>query len=74
MRMYDLVLLLLTVEVYHNASGYMCGSVVLPGPTNIPQSLPPQTSAAWTSLNPNRAHPVVWYMPFPKDIVDSLVS
>ena len=72
--MYELVLLQPTVDGYHNASGYMCVSVVLPGPTAITRILPPQPSAARPPLNPNGAHPIVWRMPLPKDIVDSLVN
>ena len=73
-RMYELVTLRPTVDGYHDASSYMCGGVVLPGPTAIPRSLPPQPSAARPSPNPNRAHPIVWRMTLPKDIVDYLVS
>ena len=40
-RMYDLVPLQSTVDGYHDASGCMCGGVVLPGPTAIPQEFPP---------------------------------
>ena len=47
---------------------------MLPGPTTIPQEMTSQPSAARPSRNPNGAHPIVWSMPFPKDIVDSLVS
>ena len=47
---------------------------MLPGPTATPRALPPQTSAARPSPNPTGAHPIVWRMPFPKDIVESLVS
>ena len=36
-RMYELVPLLPTVDGYHGASGYMCGGVVLPGPTATPR-------------------------------------
>ena len=74
MRMYELVLLQPTVDGYHNASGYMCGVVVLSVPTAIPRSLRPLLSAARPSLNPNGAHTIVWHMPFPKDIIDSQVS
>ena len=62
------------MDGYNDASGYMCGGVVLPGPTAIPQELPPQPSAARPSPNPKWEHPIVWHMPFPKYIVDSLVS
>ena len=80
MRIYKLVPLQPTVDGYHNtssyhdASGYMYGGVVLQVPTAIPRIFPPQTSAAQQPPNPNRAHPIVWRMPLPKDIVDSLVS
>ena len=73
-QMYELVPLHPTVDGYHDASGYMCGGVVLPGPTATPITLPPQPSAARPSPNPTGAHPIVWRMPFPKDIVESLVS
>ena len=72
--MYEIVTLRPTMDGYHDAYGYMCAGVVLPGPTYIPLSLPPQPSAARPSLNPNGAHLIVWRMPFPKDIVDSLLS
>ena len=72
--MYELVLLRPTVDGYHDASGYMCGGMVLPGPTAIPWSLLPQPSSMPPSPKPNRAHPIVWCMPFPKDILDSLIS
>ena len=47
---------------------------MIPGPTPIPQILPPQPSAARLYLNPIAAHPIVWQTPFPKYIVDSLIS
>ena len=74
MRMNKLVPLRPTMDGYHDASGYMCGGVVLPGPTAIPCSFTPQPRAAQPSPNPNGSHPIVWRMPFPKDILDSLVS
>ena len=74
MRIYKLFLLRPTVDGYHDALGYMCGSVLLPGPTAIPRISLPDPSAVWPSPNPNKAHPIVWRTPFPKDIVDSLVS
>ena len=73
-RMYELVPLLPTEYGYHDASGYMSGGVVLPGPTVIPRSLQLQPSAARPPPNPNCDHPIVWRMNFPKYIVDSLVS
>ena len=73
-RMYKLVPLRPTVDSYHDSSRYMYGGMVLPGPTAIPRILPLQLSAARPSPNPNRSHPIVWRMPFPRDIVDSVVS
>ena len=73
-RIYALVTLQPTVDGYHDASGYMCGGVFLPGPTAIPWILPPHPSAARLSSNPDGAHPIVWRMPSPKYIIDSLVS
>ena len=73
-QMYELVPLRPTVDGYHDVSGYMCRGVVLPVPTATPQELPPQPSPARPSPNLKEAYPIVWHMPFPKDIVDSLVS
>ena len=72
--MYELVPLRPTVDGYHDASRYMCNGVSLTGPTAIPQSLTPQPSAVCPSLNLRGVHPIVCHMPFPKDIVDSIVS
>ena len=72
--MYELVPLRPTVDGYHDASVYVCGGVVLLGPTATTRTLPPQPSAARPSPKPTGAHPIVWCMPFPKDIVESLVS
>ena len=73
-RMYELVPLRPTVDGYHDASGYMCAGVVIPGPTATPRTFPPQPSAARPSPNPTGAHPIFWRMTSPKDIVESLVS
>ena len=72
--MYELVPLRPIVDGYHDASRYMCGDMVLPGPTAIPRELPPQPSAVRPSQKPKGAQPIVWRMNFPKDIVYSLVS
>ena len=72
--MYEIVPLRPTVAGYQDASGYMCGGMVLPRPTSIPWELPPHPSSARPSPNTKGAHPIVWRIPFPKDIVDSLVS
>ena len=58
-RIYELVLIRPAVYGYHNTSCYMCVT---------------NPSAARPSPNLNGAHPIVWRMPLPKDIVDSLVS
>ena len=73
-HIYELVPLKHTVDGYHDASSYMCGRVVLPGPTAIPWVLPRQPSATRSSPNPTVDQPMVRRKPFPKDIVDSLVS
>ena len=70
MHIYKLVPLRPTVDGYHDASGYMCGGVVLPRPTAIPWILLLQPSAAQPSPNPTASHPVVCRVPFPKDGVD----
>ena len=71
---YELVPLQPTVGGYHDASGYVYGSMVMLGSTAIPRILLPQPSAARPSPNPISDHPIVWRAPFPRYIVDSLVS
>ena len=46
---------------------------MLPGPTATPRKIPLHPSAARPSPNPTGANPIVWCMPIPKDIVESLV-
>ena len=50
--MYELVPLRPIVDGYHDASRYMCGDMVLLGPTAIPWELPPQPSAVRPSQKP----------------------
>ena len=71
---YELFLLIFTVDGYHDASGYMCGGMVLPGPTAMTRVWMPQPSAAHPPPNPTAAHPVVCKAPLPKEDVDSLIS
>ena len=72
--MYDLVTLQPTLDVYHNASVYMCGGEVLPGPTTAPRISQPQPSAATKYLNPTGAHPIVLQANFTAYITDQLLS
>ena len=58
-RIYKIVPLRPTVNGYHDASSYMCGSVVLLGSTVILQILPSQPSTARPPPNPIAAHPIV---------------
>ena len=58
-RIYELVPLRPNADGYHDASGYMCGGVVLPGPNAIPRIFPPQPSAARPSPNPIAARTIV---------------
>ena len=62
------------LDVYHEAYGYMCGEVVLPGPTTVPRTLQPHPSAAKATSDPTGAHPIVWRVLFPKDVAASMVS
>ena len=47
--------------------------MVLPVPTAIPREFPPQPSAVQTAPNTKGAHPIVWHINSPEDIVESLV-
>ena len=72
-RLYELVPLSPTLDGYHDASGTMCGGVLLPGPGAIPRALPHQPATA-RPAHPGSAHPIIWRATFPPDIVASLVS
>ena len=54
--LYELVLLYLTLEGYHDAYGYICGGTVLSGPTSVPRTLQPRPRAAKTTPDPMGAH------------------
>ena len=56
-RMYELFPIRPTVDGYHDALGYMCGGVVLPGPTATPRKLPPQPSAERALPQPHGGTP-----------------
>ena len=70
-RLYGLVLLQPTVDGYHEASRYICGGLVLPVPNAIPSNPQLQPSSAATSMEPSGAHPIVWRVHFPVDILVS---
>ena len=63
-----------TLDGYHDSSGRMCGVVVLPGPSDVPRVLQKCPSAALPSKEKLAAHPIVWRVPYPQDIVDHLVT
>ena len=73
-RLFELVPLTPTLDGYHDSSGRMCGGVVLTGPSAVPRVLQKQPSAALTSKEKLAAHPIVWRVPYPQDIVDRLVT
>ena len=73
-RLFELVPLTPTLNGYHDSSGRMCGGVVLPGPSAVPRFLHNQPSAALPSKYKLAAHPIVWRVPYPQDIVDRLVT
>ena len=50
-----------TLDGYHDASGYMCGGSVLPGPTVVLRTPQMQPRSAATSPEPVGAHPIVWW-------------
>ena len=58
-RVYEIMTLQTIMGGYHNASGYMCGGSVLPGPTAVPRTPKPQPSAMTTSPEPTRAQPII---------------
>ena len=63
-----------TLDGYHDSSGRMCGGVVLPGPSAVHRVLQKQPSTALPSKEKLAAHPIVWRVPYPQDIVDRLVT
>ena len=73
-RLFKLVPLSPTLDGYHDSSGIMCGEVVLPGPSAVPRVLQKQPSAALPSKDKLAAHPIVWHVSYPQDVVDRLVT
>ena len=73
-RLFELVPLTLTLDGYHDSSGRMYGRVVITGPSAAPRVLQKQPSAALPSKDKLSAHPIVWRVPYPQDVVDSLVT
>ena len=47
---------------------------MLPGPSAVPRVLQKQPSAALPSKDKLSAHPIIWRVPYPQDVVDCLVT
>ena len=73
-RLYEIMPLQPMQDGNNNASGFMCGGSVLPGPTAVPWTSQPQPSTVATSMKPAGTHPIVWRAHFPTDIIAQLVS
>ena len=73
-RLFELVPLTPTLDGYHDSSGRMCGGVVLPGPSAAPRVLQKHPIADLPSKDKLTAHPIVWSVPYPQDVVDRLVT
>ena len=63
-----------TLNSYHDASGYMCGGVVLAVPTAVPQVIQPQLIAVLTTPKTTAEHPIVCRANLPAGIISDLVS
>ena len=72
--LFELVPLTPTLDGYHDSSGRMCGGVLLHGPSAALRVLQKQPSAALPSKDKLSAHPIVWRVPYPHDIVNRLVT
>ena len=73
-HLFELVPLTPILDGYHDSYGRMCGGVVLPGPSAVPRVLQKQPSSALPSKDKLAAHPIVWRVPYPQNIVDRLVT
>ena len=58
-RLFEHVPLHPTLDGYYDASWYICVEAVLLGPTEVPQTPQPQTSATATFPDTVGAHPIV---------------
>ena len=58
-RLFEHVPLHPTLDGYYDASWYICVGAVLLGPTEVPQTPQPQTSATATFPDTVGAHPIV---------------
>ena len=59
-RLYEIVPIQPIPDGYHDASGYMCGGAVLPGPTTVPRNPQQKPSTTVTSPETVGDHPIVW--------------
>ena len=67
------MLLLITLDVYHGASSYMYGVLVLPVTTSVPWTIYIHPRAAQPTPETSVAHTIVWRANFPAEILASLV-
>ena len=58
-----------TLDGYHDASGTMCGGMVLPGPVTVACSMQKHPRTALTQWDPESTKPIVWCAQLPPDIV-----
>lgn len=73
-RLYELVPLTPTIHGNHDAAGHGAGGVWFPTPTARARTTTVCTSPHGRKRRRTRLHPVLWRMPFPRDIQDRLVS
>ena len=73
-RLYELVPLTPTIHGNHDAAGHGAGGVWFPTPYSVARTCNVRTSPRGRKRRRTKPHPVLWRMPFPKDIQDRLVS
>ena len=62
------------VEGYHDASGYMCGGVVLPVLDMVPRVIQSQPRSALASRDPTFTNLIIWRSHLHVDMVRYMVS
>ena len=59
-RLFKLVSITLTIDGYHDTYGFMCGSVVLPGTTEVTKFLQWKPITYLLSPDLSDVHPIIW--------------
>ena len=73
-RIQELVPMMPTVHGAHDAAGHGAGGIILPTPTTVARREPLRTQTCSRRRPFAQPGPIVWRMPFPRDITNDLTT